>query len=270
MTNSLRSWITAAAVALASLQPGVAGAQGKPTRAQQKAARAHFKAGEEAKARADYPVAAREYLAAYGEFAHPEFLYNAGEMFRLAGDRASALEQLKKYVELDPQGRGADAARTSIAELEAAIAAEQAEAERRAREEAARAAAARTPPPEPPPLAPPPEPAPRPGRRLRIAGIATGGAGAAALGASVFFGLRARRLADQASRADAYDPDLDDRGESAERAMLVTAGIGAAALATGAVLYVLGRRAGADEKPALIIIPSLAPSSITVGASVRF
>jgi tetratricopeptide (TPR) repeat protein len=271
MRARLRTSIALAALALACLQPGLAGAQSKPTRAQQKAARAHFKTAEEAKALGDYQAAAREYLAAHDEYAHPELLYNAGEMFRLAGDKEKALEQLKTYVALDPQGRGADAARASIAELEAAIAAEQAEAERRAREEAARAAAAAAPPPPPPEVVRAPvEPAPRPGSRLRIAGVAAGAAGAAAIGASVFFGLRARSLADQASRADVYDPDLDDRGESAERAMLISAGVGAAALATGAVLYVLGRRAGADETPALAIIPSLGPSSFGLGASVRF
>ena len=37
---------------------------------------------------------------------------------------------------------------------------------------------------------------------MRIAGVVTGGAGVAALGVSAFFGLRARRLADQASDAD--------------------------------------------------------------------
>ncbi|HKE19163.1 MAG TPA: hypothetical protein VKB80_30015 [Kofleriaceae bacterium] len=278
MRPPLRTWIALAALGLALLQPGRAAAQSASTRAHKKAARAHFDAAEKAKALGDHAVAAREYLAAYDEYAHPEFLYDAGEVFRLAGDRDRALEYLRKYVALDPQGRGAEAARASIAELEAAIAAEQAEADRRARDEAAREAAARASPPAPAPppavVSAPVEPAPRPGRRLRIAGIATGAAGAAALAVGVYFGLRARSLADQASRADVYDPDLDDRGESAERAMLIGAGIGAAALATGAVLYVLGRRAGAgagaEEAPALTIVPSLAPTSFALGASVRF
>ncbi len=272
MRTHLRTWIVLAALGLAGLQPGRADAQSKPTRAQKKASRAHFDAAEKAKAAGDHAVAAREYLAAYDEYAHPELLYNAGEVLRLAGDRAQALEYLKKYVALDPQGRGADAARASIAELEAAIAAEQAEADRRVREEVALTAAASAQPRSPPPAfdSAPVEPAPRRGRRMRIAGIATGAAGAAALGVSVYFGLHARSLADDASAADAYNPDLDDRGESAERAMLITAGVGAAALATGAVLYVLGRRAGADETPALTIVPSLAPSSFALGASVRF
>jgi tetratricopeptide (TPR) repeat protein len=270
MRTRLHSWIVLAALGLAVHQ-GRADAQSKPTRSQKKAARAHFDAAEKAKAAGDHAVAAREYLAAYDQFAHPEFLYNAGEVFRLAGDRAQALDYLEKYVALAPQGRGADAARASIAELEAAIAAEQAEVGRRIREEAARAAVAAAPPPAPPEVdRAPVEPAPRPGRRLRIAGIATGATGVAALGFSFYFGLHARSLADDASRADAYDPDLDDRGESAERAMFITAGVGAAALATGAVLYVLGRRAGADETPAVSIVPSLAPSSFALAASVRF
>jgi tetratricopeptide (TPR) repeat protein len=272
MTARLRTWIALAALALVCLQPARSAAQDRPTRAQRKAARVHFEAAEKAKAQGNYAAAARDYLAAYDDFAHPEFLYNAGEVLRLAGDRDGALEQLRRYVALDPQGRGAAAARTSIAELEAAMAAEREEAERRAREEEAARAAARAAPPAAPPAAvrAPVEPAPRPGRRLRIAGIATAGAGAVGLGLGVYFGLHARSLADQASRADAYDPDLDDRGESAERAMLISAGVGAAAVATGALLYVLGRRAGPDERPALTLVPWLAPSSIALGASVRF
>jgi hypothetical protein len=92
----------------------------------------------------------------------------------------------------------------------------------------------------------------------------------AAIGASIFFGLRARSLEDEASRADVYDPELDDRGNAAERAMFITAGAGAAALGAGVVLYLLGRRAGAEETRSVTIAPSLAPSSLAVSASVRF
>ena len=51
--------------------------------------------------------------------------------------------------------------------------------------------------------------------------------------------------------------------------MLVAGGLGAAAVATGAVLYFLGRRAAADEAR-VTVVPVPGPSSLTVSASLRF
>jgi len=236
------------------------------------AAHAHFEAAEAAKERGDYAFSARKYLAAYQEFPHPEFLFNVGEVYRLAGDKQQAIEYFQKYLALDPNGRGAASARTHIDALTAAIEIEQAEVRPHTDEELSRTAAASKPSATDRPTvkSAPARPTPRPGGRLRIAGATSGAVGVVALGTSLFFGLRARSLADQASDVDVYDPGLDDRGETAERTMLITAVIGTVALGAGVALYFLGRRIDAADRPSLTVSPLLTPSSLTVGASVRF
>jgi hypothetical protein len=83
------------------------------------------------------------------------------------------------------------------------------------------------------------------GRPLRIAGYASGGAGVIALGAGVIFGLKARRLSDELSQPGApFEQSTFDAGRTAERRMVVCYGAGAAMIAAGTVLYLLGRDPG--------------------------
>lgn len=88
-------------------------------------ARQHFEHGKELHHSGHYREAAAEYLAAYGLFPSPAFLYDAGQVFRLAGDKAKALAYYRKYLEVDPGGQGAEDARAFVAELQASIAADQ-------------------------------------------------------------------------------------------------------------------------------------------------
>ena len=87
-------------------------------------ARQHFEHGKQLHHSGHYREAAGEYLAAYKLFPSPAFLYDTGQVFRLAGDRAQALVYYRKYLEVDPGGQGADDARAFVAELEVAIAAD--------------------------------------------------------------------------------------------------------------------------------------------------
>jgi tetratricopeptide (TPR) repeat protein len=114
-----------------------AAAPGKqPTQQELAGARAHFKAAEAAKARGDYKTAATEYLAAHDLFPDPEFFFDAGEVYRLAGDEPDALTYYQKYLDLEPSGRGAAAARVAVDELRRSIAARQGAARRAADDEA--------------------------------------------------------------------------------------------------------------------------------------
>lgn len=113
----------------------------QPTQQEIASARAHFKAAEAAKARGDYKTAATEYLAAYELFQDPEFFFDVGEVYRLAGDEPGALTYYQVYLNLDPSGRGAAAARTAIDELQRSIAARKAAAKPAADDEAKRKAA---------------------------------------------------------------------------------------------------------------------------------
>jgi len=75
-----------------------------------------------------------------------------------------------------------------------------------------------------------------------MAGIATGGAGAVAIGVSLVFGLKARSISDELSEEGAaYDPAKVSDGEDAERNAILLGVAGGALIAGGAVMYILGR-----------------------------
>lgn len=239
-----------------------------PTKKELDEARGHFKAAEGAKARGDYQTAAVEYLAAYERFAEPEFFFDVAEVYRLAGDEPNALTYYDKYLELDPNGRGATSARSSADQLRRSIAAKQ-DADRRkvdderkriADEQARRTAARRV-----------VEGPTAPGRSLRIAGIATGGPGVVALGIGVVFGFKARSISNEISNASNYDPQRYKDGKAAERNLFIFTGIGGAAVIAGGIFYYLGHRTGQTaDSHAVTVAPIAGPSQIVVSATSRF
>jgi hypothetical protein len=88
------------------------------------------------------------------------------------------------------------------------------------------------------------------GETLRSAGLATAAAGLAGLAAAAYFGVRTSQLQKDANgerNAPRPDPlkldEINKRGEQAEFLHLVSLGVGATALAAGALLYYLGARA---------------------------
>jgi tetratricopeptide (TPR) repeat protein len=120
----------AALIALLALAAGsgraIADPKHKPTKAQIATAKAHFSAAQQAQAQQQWDLAADEYQAAYDAMPDPEFIYDVGEVQRLAGKRKEAIASFQKYLSLDPNGRGAPSARQSVKELQAVIAAEDA------------------------------------------------------------------------------------------------------------------------------------------------
>jgi hypothetical protein len=79
-----------------------------------------------------------------------------------------------------------------------------------------------------------------------MAGLATTGAGAIALGAGVVFGIQARSAADAISRHEGPWTEDERRtfedGQRANRNMIIAYVAGGALVATGGVLYYLGAR----------------------------
>lgn len=141
-TRSIRLaiFVLGSLVSSAAAQPAAAPKK-QPTQQELASARAHFNAAEAARARGDYKTAATEYLAAHELFPDPEFFFDAGEVYRLAGDEPDALTYYQKYLDLEPSGRGAVTARTAVDELRRSIAAKQVAAKRTADDEARRKAA---------------------------------------------------------------------------------------------------------------------------------
>lgn len=243
-------------------------------------ARKHFQAAEAAKAKGEYQTAAVEYLAAYELFEEPAFFYDTAEVYRLAGDEKNALVYYTKYLELAPEGQGAPAARVAADQLRRSIAAKEDAAKRAAEAEARRQAdeAARKADASAAPKADAAEPhgdaAANPGRArtLRIAGMATGGAGVVALGVGIVFGIKAHSIASDAAKWDTFDSKRDDEGHADSRNMAIFTSIGAAALITGGVLYYLGYRADhtAQAADTLTIAPQVGPSHVALTAVGRF
>lgn len=248
-------------------QPAAGKGAPEASEADRAIARKTFIKAKELHAAHKYREAAAAYLEAYEHFPAPAFLYNVAQVYRLAGDRERALEHYRRYLELEPDGEGSGDARDFVAALEA--------------EEQGAEPPAGVAQPEGPgtsafePLDPDRRLADRgtgsPGRGKKIAGTVIGAAGVVALGVAVGFGVRAHSAQ---SDLDGYTgPWTDeqqqtyDDGQSAQRTMAISAAVGGAALATGAILFYMGHRdgrkaerqrvsvgAGADDDGAFVLL----------------
>jgi len=247
-------------------------AQRKPPQKDIDAARKHFQLAEAAKARGEYQAAAVEYLAAYELFQEPAFFYDTAEVYRLAGDDNNALAYYTKYLELAPSGQGATASRLAADQLRRSIAAKEDAATRAAEQEAKRSADERAKANQVAAAGAEAHAANTrtAGRSLRIAGLATGGAGVVVLGVGVAFGLKARSISNEASSWETFDQRRDDQGKAAERTMVVLTGVGGAAIVAGGVLYYLGYRARPADSGAIAFAPRVGASDITLTAAGRF
>lgn len=249
---SLRSLVLALAiipslVVAASARPGTRpGAPPVVSANAKRRAAVHFERGRSAYNFGNYDDAIHEYQAAFDLTGAPELVFNIAQTYRTKGDKRLALELYKKYIELEPTGEGVPSARSHIAVIEAELRAEEAEAEaeRLATADTARRAAA-----EAAHLRVAEAEAARHRttlRSLRVAGLAAGSAGIAALGVSAYFGLRARTLSHEASNVTGmWTEDAQrkvDRAESSERTMFILLGAGGAVAITGGVLYLVGAR----------------------------
>jgi tetratricopeptide (TPR) repeat protein len=210
----------------------------------------------------EYLAAAENYLAAHREYPKAAFIYNAAQVYRLGGELEKALEHYKKYVELEPDGEGAKFAGEFIAAIEKKLA------------EPRPPAISDPKDPKDPgdPKGPGDEvdtdlgdasgelgglghsePIPvvsksmvaAEGQNKRLAGLALTGAGVVLVGVGVGFGLHARSLDNEASEFMGSFEDLEDlydRGETADRNMVIFLSAGAVTAAAGGLLYYLGSR----------------------------
>lgn len=100
---------------------------------------------------------------------------------------------------------------------------------------------------------------------LRTAGIATASVGGAALVAGIVFNLKSNGLAQDLKKTDGYTADKESDRKTYATLGWLGYGVGAACVATGAILYVLGSRSDGDG--AVAFLPSLAPGQ--AGAVVK-
>jgi tetratricopeptide (TPR) repeat protein len=246
-------------------------------------ARAHFKSAEGLFRSGAYDRAIDEYQAAHALAPRPGLLYNIGAAYRKKAettgsidDKKQAVEYYRKYLEADPGGKATADANGYIVALTEEIAAASPAAPAEPEPVSPRVEPRPVTPPPPPPLTAPPPPPPEPAAppaesrtsALRIAGIATAGVGVALVATGVYFGLKSKSISDEIDGLhDHWDQGLYDSGQSAQRNAYIFVGVGAAALAGGAVMYFLGHR---DDSPAVSVRPSVTPLGGAVVLSGRF
>ena len=116
MRRALLPWsaVIIAATLLAVQAPAGAAASSKDARRIYDEATAAFGLGR-------YAEAAEKYEAAFSLRPDPALLYNAAQSYRLAGNKARALELYRNYVRLYPDGTNAEDARNHVAALKKAI-----------------------------------------------------------------------------------------------------------------------------------------------------
>ena len=259
MVARLRIVLSCLALALAFSYP--AHADDKAT------ARAHYETATRLYDVGEYEKALAEFKAAYVAKDDPAFLFNIGQCYRELGQEADALKFFRRYLKKAPpddpnraqvEARYRDTEADAVFKEDMQRAAERTEA---------------TPPPSedlgivltpaPPVVEAPPPPAPPPpvrtpvvvkqaapaipalessdaGRSLRVAGIATSAVGVASIVTAIYFYARARHYSDIVSNDRNHTAADEQSGRNAETAQWVFYSIGAAALATGGVLYWLG------------------------------
>lgn len=253
----------------------------------------------------DYREALTAFKRGHAASNDPAFLLNMAQCHRALGEKADALAMFKTYLQASPEGSNPDAraaANQAVRELESETAA-------RPTGSIKLGSTVSTPGNEPPPpaggernfsqgpgglpvleplpedeikrAATPLEPAaselgapPVPtsatkARRLRIAGIACGAAGAGAVGVGFLYWLRARSLSDSANGALIYQDGDYDAGRRAETMQWVFYVGGTAAIATGAALYYYGWRAS-KRAGNLGLAPVLGPGLAGLAAQGAF
>lgn len=251
----------AIALALVLTTTSVARAQPAPAEAEQ-TAKAKAASAKAAFDRGDYAVAVEDYREAYRLVPSPGLLFNLGQAYRLVGSCGEAVEAYREYLRLVPDSPYRATAEQNLAAAEVCARDAEAAAKRREEQQRAEAAAARA-----TAVAPTPPPVDR-GKPLRRAGVGALAAGGMLTIAGTYFALDAARqgqeVTDFYATGGAWDDvaDADERGRRSQLISRVTFAAGAVAVATGATLYVLGRRS--ERTPALTAAPASAGGQVVM------
>ncbi len=257
----LGRWMSVAAVALLVAVGAGSARAGDDEADDRKRAGKHVEEGDRYKEAGNYEAAAREYEKAYELVPHPELFFNLAQVYRLGGKKEKALEYYERYLAVEPNGRAAAQARKFARQLKKEL--DRAKPrEGKGGESAGSGSTSGSGSPAGSgsasgsgsgDLTRRVEPS-HPGRTLRIAGMATAGAGLVALGVGIKYGLDARRISNDLSGHDEgqwSEAEIKSQavGKRAEKRMFIGTGLGAAFIAGGAVLYYLGHsaRAHAEE-----------------------
>jgi tetratricopeptide (TPR) repeat protein len=125
-----------------------------------------------------------------------------------------------------------------------------------------------TPPPAPEPATPMVSTGPSPsaapqGKGLRVTGIILASVGVAAVATGVGLALKANGLSTKT-----YSQDRENERSSLKTGVWVSYGVGAAAIATGAILYIVGWPS--DQSSSVALLPVVAPTEASLLLKGRF
>lgn len=194
----------------------------------------------------------------------PTFIYNSGRCFEQNLRYEEAVGRFQEYLRVAKKLSRADRedVEKHIADCEALLA-KQKKREVAEVAPAPQPALAPTPVPQPVPVQvvqqTNPPPAVESGSGLRTAGIVTAAVGGAAIVAGVLFNVKANSLVSDMKKVDGYSNDKESDQSTYKTLGWVGYGAGAACIAGGAILYVLGMRAEAPAS-SVALVPAVGPS----------
>jgi hypothetical protein len=204
------------------------------------------------------------------------YIYNQGRCFEQNRRYEDAIARFQEYLRAGRKLTRDDKAEAQkhIDECKELLAGEKVQAPQAAPAESPPGAPAMAPPVAvvtPPTVLPsqPNPPAPsNAGSGLRVGGIAMSSAGGVALVAGIIFNLKANSLATDIEKTDGYSPSKESNRKTYETLGWIGYGAGAALVASGALLFILGLRAAGN--PSVTIVPTVAPEYAGVVAKGGF
>jgi hypothetical protein len=199
----------------------------------------------------------------------PTFIYNQGRCFEQNRRYEDAIARFQEYLRAGKKLSKADRTDTEkhIDDCEALLAKERSAAVPSVVPSPAPAPAAEQVAVPGPAVAPTPavvqHPTPAPtsesGASLRTAGIIAAAVGGAALVTGVVLNLKVNGMASDLQKTDGYSDGKESDRKTYQTLGWVSYGVGAACVATGAVLYFLGQRSAAADSTSVALVPSFAP-----------
>ncbi len=244
--------IRSIALALVTLTASAAMAQP----AQPQTAEEHYEAGKRFYAVNEFDKAIAEFKAAYTLQADPNILFNIAQAMRKKGDCVGAIEFYNKFLKESPNAPNRSKVEGWIAELDACAKAQPKEVVTPTKPVDVQPPPVKShPPPKPAPPVAPPEPH---RSKLPLVGIVTAGVGVALVATGTGLGISSNRIEkgveDRCKTACNWVDERNeiDRGHDRASQAKILFGVGSAAIAGGAVLFILGRRANSESPVAVV------------------
>ena len=208
-----------------------------------------------------YAEAAARFEDAYKLDPRPAYLFNIAQSYRLAHQCAKSAAAYRKFLDVAPKDTpNLEKVDAYVREMDDCVKTEAA---------ATPAPPAPRPPEELPVMMPPPE---EHHSALPAVGIGVGVAGLAIAGAGVYFQHEVSVAEDDRAKCTMAAPctlaqlrSIDDRGNSNSTRAIASYSIGAAAVVTGVVLIVVGKKHSAAEHVSVAPLPGGAFAGVSYG-----